>query len=110
MRAGYSQLDRKYAALSKENKLLRNENRYLAEINKEFGRENDELHERIDRYSKIRLPKSRKNNGDDNNELPSNKRQKVKGKEVVRCTDDEIDPNNQEGEERNEKGARVSLF
>jgi len=104
--AKYERLDKK---TSREIDRLRDENKFLAEINDAFGKENDELQEQLDRYVKYRLLRSLQRKTDDG---PSVKATKSKGKKPVRCSDDEPEQSNSEGngtdyEESNEKGVRV---
>ena len=88
-------------------------------MNEAFVNENDELRERIDQYSKIRLPKSMQKTGD----KPSKRRKTMsKGKKVIRLSNDELeDDSNSEADgsekdeqneqnEQNEKAARVYLI
>ena len=104
--AKYERLDKK---TSREIERLRDENKFLAEINDAFGKENDELQEQLDRYVKYRLPRSLQRKTGDG---PSVKATKSKGKKPIRCSDDELEQSNFEGnrtdyEESNEKGDRV---
>ena len=112
------QLEREKTALSNENRQLTSENRFLVEVNGAFANENDELREKVDRTSKIRLPKSMRQQDDDSR--PSKRtKAKSKGKKAVHCTDDELEADfednsnlevNELEEERNEKGARVCFI
>lgn len=95
-------------------------------MNEAFGEENDELKEKLDRISKIRVPSKFKHSTDTerpSSERPS-KRSKTaqKGKKPVRTDDDENESATTEGTvsergepkrkkryEKDEQGARVCL-
>ena len=102
--------------LSRQNKQLNSENHFLVQINEAFATENDELRGKLDRFLKIRLPKSIGQQSD--TDRPSKRKAtKSKGKKAVRCSDDEL-PSSEGSEpaekkqknEENEKGARVSII
>jgi regulator of replication initiation timing len=109
----YSQLNRENSTLTRENKRLYDENRFLTEVNEAFANENDELRERLDQNSRIRLPRSMQGTDD----RPSKRRKATsKGKKVTRLCDDELEDNSNsevdgsEKDEQNEKAARVYLI
>src|SRR6266542_5983773 len=117
-----TQLERVNYEISRENKLLRDKNRFLAKINDEFGKKNNELRERIDRFSKYRLPKSflqQKNDDDHNDEFGHKlKKRRSKGKKPVHCSTDKLEYNLMNSnssnepvtEEPNTKEVRVCLI
>src|SRR6266545_757712 len=116
------QLEQANHEISRENKLLRDKNHFLAKINDEFGKENDELREKIDRFLKYRLPKSfrqQKNDDDHDDEFGhKSKKRQSKGKKLVHCFADELEYNSTNSnssnepvtEEPNAKEARVCLI
>lgn len=118
MRTRCSQLENTTVDLSRQVKKLTAENHFLAEVNEAFANENDELRDSVDRYATYRLPKSFRQQKDDDNR-PSKRpktTKKSKGKKPVRVTDDELeynsnseDPDEHEPDELNIKGARVCL-
>src|SRR6266498_530259 len=91
-------------------------------INDKFGKENDELQERIDQFSKYRLLKSfwqHKNDDDHDVEFGhKSKKRRSKGKKLVHCSADELEYNSTNSnssnelvtEELNVKEARVCLI
>ena len=115
-------LERANHEISRKNKLLYDENHFLAKINDEFGKENDELQERIDWFLKYQLPKSfRQQKNDDNHDDEfghKSKKRWLKGKKLVHCFTDELEYNltnsNSSNElvtkELNVKEARVCLI
>jgi len=119
LRTRCSQLENTTVDLSRQVKKLTAENHFLAEVNEAFANENDELRDSVDRYSTYRLPKSFRQQKDDDNR-PSKRpktTKKSKGKKPVRVTDDELEYNfnseeqqeEHEPDELNVKGARVCL-
>ena len=92
-------------------------NHFLAEVNEAFANENDELRDSVDRYATYRLPKSFRQQKDDDNR-PSKRpktMKKSKGKKPVRI-ELEYNFNSEEQQEKHEldelnvKGARVCIF
>src|SRR6266542_1951187 len=116
------QLERANHEISCENKLLRDENRFLAKINDKFGKENNELRERIDRFLKYQLLKlfrQQKNDDDHDNKFGhKSKKRRSKGKKLVHCSADELEYNSTNSNSSNElvikelnvKEARVCLI
>ena len=116
------QLERANHKISRENKLLRDKNHFLAKINDEFGKKNDELQERINRFLKYRLPKSfwqQKNDDNHDDEFGHKlKKRRSKGKKPVHYSADELEYNSMNSnssnepvtEEPNMKKARVCLI
>src|SRR6266542_2227942 len=122
MRAKCAQLERANHEISRKNKLLHDENCFLAKINDEFGKENDKLWERIDRFSKYQLPKlfqQQKNDDDHDDEFGyKSKKRRSKGKKLIHCFTDELEYNSTNSNSSNElvikelnvKEARVCLI
>ena len=114
MRAKYAQLERANHEISCENKLLRDKNRFLAKINDEFGKENDELRERIDRFLKYQLPKSfqqQKNDNDHDDEFGhKSKKRRSKGKKLIHCFADKLEYNSTNSNSSNEPVTDCSEF
>ena len=116
------QLERANHEISYENKLLCDKNHFLAKINDEFGKKNDKLREKIDRFSKYQLLKSfqqQKNDDDHDNEFGhKSKKRRSKGKKSVHCSADKLEYNSTNSnssnelviEELNMKEARVCLI
>jgi len=93
LRTRCSQLENTTVDLSRQVKKLTAENHFLAEVNEAFANENDELRDSVDRYATYRLPKSFRQQKDDDNR-PSKRpktTKKSKGKKPVRVTDDELE-------------------
>ena len=91
-----------------ENKRLLDENKFLTKINEEFGKENDDLRESLDRYTNFTMLKSF-NKEKQNNDRPL-KRQKTlesKGKKPVCDQEDDDEPFEPQIDEQDDKGARV---
>lgn len=113
MKEEYSKLFQEKSKLSRANKQLYDENRFLATVNEAFANENDELHDKIERYARYRLPKSIERQ--ETEERPTKRRKE--GKKVVHVSDELEDESNnspssedKEQDEKNEIGARVGLI
>ena len=114
MRTRCSQLENTTVDLSRQVKKLTAKNHFLAEVNEAFANENDELRDSVDRYATYRLPKSfRQQKDDDNRPFKRPKTtKKSKGKkldELEYNSNSEEQQEEHEPDELNVKGARVCL-
>ncbi|CAB4402983.1 unnamed protein product [Rhizophagus irregularis] len=97
------------ARLQRENHRLFDENRFLTRINEAFADENDDLHESLNRYSRIRLPKAIHRQTDLEQPAKRQKRIKTKKSERYEKESEEEGSGSNNNDEYDEKEARAEM-